>query len=57
MSIVFYTYQYRGGPGIPPPPSMNFPPEFRGGKVIISLREEKMAVVLHTSDGNLGAVS
>ena len=39
--------------GSPPPP----PPELCKHYDVIALKHEKMAVVLHTSDGKLGAVS
>ena len=42
-----------------PPPQHEFPPRtLKDYDVhVIALKDEKMAVVLHTSDGNLGVVS
>ena len=48
-----------GGPGIsPPPPSPHeFPSRILKNYDVTALKDEKTAVVLHTSDGNLGVVS
>ena len=59
VSVCVCRLSYRGR-GLGSPPQQEFPPppsRILKNYVTIALKEEKMAVVLHTSDGNLGAVS